>query len=256
MGEEAEARRAEWAAEQERLRAQLVQHDAFDWVLNPGDGESGLRLVGGVDISFVKSSETHACAALVVLEYPSLRVVYSRMKHVRLQLPYISGFLAFREAPFLLDLLAELRTSQPELLPQVLLVDGNGVLHARGFGLASHLGVLAGIPCIGVSKKFYNVAGLTKPVVREQAAAKLAKAGDWMPIADSTGRVWGAAVRSTDFGTSPVYVSIGHMISLETAVALVQTLTRYRVPEPVRQADLMSREWLREHQEEVLAQDK
>lgn len=88
----------------------------------------------------------------MVLEFPSLNVVYERYQMVRLTKPYIPGFLAFREVPFLLDLLNELRKTRPELVPQVVFMDGNGVLHPRGCGVACHFGVVADIPTIGVAK--------------------------------------------------------------------------------------------------------
>uniref|UniRef100_A0A4W5P7T1 Endonuclease V n=1 Tax=Hucho hucho TaxID=62062 RepID=A0A4W5P7T1_9TELE len=81
---------------------------------------------------------------------------------VTLTAPYISGFLAFRETPYLLEALQRLETTQPSLLPQVVLVDGNGLFHYREFGLASHLGVLSGLPCIGVAKDLLQVQGVEK----------------------------------------------------------------------------------------------
>uniref|UniRef100_A0A8C7R0H8 Endonuclease V n=1 Tax=Oncorhynchus mykiss TaxID=8022 RepID=A0A8C7R0H8_ONCMY len=79
---------------------------------------------------------------------------------VTLTAPYISGFLAFRETPYLLEALQRLETTQPPLLPQVVLVDGNGLFHYKEFGLACHLGVLSGLPCIGVAKNLLQVQGV------------------------------------------------------------------------------------------------
>uniref|UniRef100_A0A3P9KZK2 Endonuclease V n=1 Tax=Oryzias latipes TaxID=8090 RepID=A0A3P9KZK2_ORYLA len=82
---------------------------------------------------------------------------------VTLTAPYIAGFLAFRETPFLLQALQRLKESQPELMPQVVFVDGNGLFHYRGeFGLACHLGVLSGLPCVGVAKNLLQVQGVYK----------------------------------------------------------------------------------------------
>lgn len=99
-----------------------------------------------------------------MLEYPSLKPVYVRIETVRLQMAYIPGFLAFREAPFLQTLFDKLLSEHPELWPDVLLVDGNGVLHYRGFGLASHLAVLVDVPAVGIGKKLLCVDGLTRDV--------------------------------------------------------------------------------------------
>ncbi|ELR15421.1 endonuclease V protein [Acanthamoeba castellanii str. Neff] len=127
----------------------------------------------------------------------------------------------------------------------VVFVDGNGVLHPRGFGLASHLGVLIGIPTIGVGKTFFHVDGLDMREVKAQAAAACHKGGDWIPLIGQSGVEWGAAFRSTDGSSNPIYVSVGHRISLASAVLLTQASCLHRVPEPIRQADLRSREFLR-----------
>uniref|UniRef100_A0A2K6SKI2 Endonuclease V n=1 Tax=Saimiri boliviensis boliviensis TaxID=39432 RepID=A0A2K6SKI2_SAIBB len=87
---------------------------------------------------------------------------------VSLTAPYVSGFLAFREVPFLLELVQQLREKEPDLMPQVLLVDGNGVLHHQGFGMACHLGVLTDLPCVGVAKKLLQVDGLENDALHKE----------------------------------------------------------------------------------------
>ena len=229
-----------WWIQQRRLRRRLVETD-----LVPSES---MTLVGGVDISFIKDSETDACAALVVCSLPSLEVVYERYERVVLRAPYIPGYLAFREVDFLLELLAHLRATRPDLVPQAILVDGNGILHPNRFGLASHLGVLAGVPTIGVGKTLHCVDGLTRDGVKELAHAQCGRIGDAAPLVGASGAVWGAALRTTASEPfKPVLVSVGHGFSLGSALALVQRCTRTRIPEPVRQADLRSREWLRKH---------
>lgn len=188
-----------------------------------------------------------------MLSYPALEVVYSELRWVRLTAPYVPSFLAFREAAPLLDLLARLRARAPDLWPQALLVDGNGVLHARGCGLACHIGVEAGVPTVGVGKNLSYVDGLTRERVAAAAAAAAAGTGSAavagvsaVRLIGDSGREWGAALLTTDGATKPVFVSVGHRVSLGTALALVKAVSVYRVPEPVRQADLMSRAFVRE----------
>nr|XP_054391856.1 endonuclease V isoform X12 [Pongo abelii] len=118
-----------WKREQARLKARVVNWDTEAWQRDPAF--SGLQRVGGVDVSFVKGDSVRACASLVVLSFPELEVVYEESRMVSLTAPYVSGFLAFREVPFLLELVQQLREKEPGLMPQVLLVDGNGVLHHR-----------------------------------------------------------------------------------------------------------------------------
>jgi len=162
-----------------------------------------------------------------------------------LTLPYVSGFLAFREVPFLIDLVNELTTYSPKYLPQIIFVDGNGYLHPRGFGLASHLGVLAGIPTIGVGKTFLFVDGLNIKDVKANVERECKKGGDYIELVGESGTVWGAAVRSHDDSPNPIFVSQGHKISLSTALIVVKACTQFRVPEPTRQADIRSRAYLR-----------
>ncbi|XP_028912553.1 endonuclease V [Ornithorhynchus anatinus] len=232
-----------WEREQARLKAGVVDWDTEAWQGEPGF--SGLRRVGGVDLSFVKGDGVSACASLVVLGYPELEVVYEECRMVRLTAPYVSGFLAFREAPFLADAVRRLREEEPSLVPQVLFVDGNGLLHHRGFGVACHLGVLTGLPCVGVAKKLLQVDGLENDELHKEKIRELRTGGDAFPLLGDSGTVLGMALKSHERSTNPVYVSVGHKISLDTAVRLTQACCRHRVPEPIRQADIRSREYIR-----------
>lgn len=250
-----------WEREQERLRGQLILHDDFPWRLppalgaaNPPDtplpggapaaGEEELRYVAGVDVSFRKEAPSDACAALVVWDVRSMAVAYEAFRVTCVTEPYVAGFLAFRECPVLVQLLEELAAAQPDLMPQVILVDGNGVLHPRGFGLACHLGVSTGIPTIGVGKSVLHVDGLTAEMVKAIAADPSFSPGVAVPLVGNGGSVLGAALRSTG-GSRPIMVSVGHRVSLDTALAVVRLCSIHRVPEPIRQADLRSRAFLR-----------
>ncbi|XP_012891703.1 PREDICTED: endonuclease V [Dipodomys ordii] len=232
-----------WEREQTWLKAHVVDWDTEPWQQDPSF--SGLQRVGGVDVSFVKGDSACACASLVVLSYPELEVIHEESRMISLTAPYISGFLAFREVPFLVDLVQQLRETEPGLMPQVLLVDGNGLLHPRGFGVACHLGVLTGLPCVGVAKKLLQVDGLENNTLHKEKIQALRAAGDKFPLTGDSGVVLGVALRSHDRSSKPLYVSVGHKTSLETAVRLTCHCCRFRVPEPVRQADLRSREHIR-----------
>ncbi|XP_054831311.1 endonuclease V isoform X2 [Eublepharis macularius] len=137
--------------------------------------------------------------------------------------------------------------SYPDL--EVLLVDGNGILHHRGFGLACHLGVLTGLPCIGVAKNLLQVDGLSNDELHKEQIRDLQAGGDTFPLSSTSGRILGMALRSYAKSTKPVYISVGHKMSLQSAVRLVHSCCKYRVPEPIRQADIRSREYIRKHVE-------
>ncbi|XP_061687078.1 endonuclease V-like isoform X3 [Syngnathoides biaculeatus] len=235
----------QWESEQAILRKQVVEEDTEDWEKSPDF--LGLERVAGLDISFIKGDDVSACAQLVVLSYPDLEVLYEDSQMVTLTAPYMAGFLAFRETPFLLDALQRLERDKPTLLPQVVFVDGNGLFHYREFGLACHVGVLSGLPCVGVAKNLLQVQGVYKNEKHQSQISALQKGGDNFPLITTSGKVLGKALRSSDKSTKPVYVSVGHKISLDTAVKLTHSCSRFRVPEPIRQADYRSREYLRAH---------
>jgi deoxyribonuclease V len=145
----------------------------------------------------------------------------SRRRRRRVAFPYVPGLLSFREIPVVLDALGKLRHP-----PDLLLCDGQGYAHPRRFGLACHLGVLTGIPAIGVAKS---------RLIGEYAEPGSNK-GDWSPLMDG-GEVIGAVLRTRD-NVNPVYVSVGHRIELDAAQRIVLACaTRYRLPEPTRLAD-------------------
>ncbi|XP_031412169.1 endonuclease V isoform X8 [Meleagris gallopavo] len=180
-----------WEREQAGLRAAVVPEDTERWQREPG--WAGLRRVGGVDLSYGRGNDGSACVSLVVLSYPGLEVLYEDCRMVAVSAPYVAGFLAFREVPFMVEAVQRLQREQPELRPQVLLVDGNGLLHQRGFGVACHLGVLTDLPCVGVAKNLLHVDGLAKDELHKEQIRSLQKKGDTFPLMGTSGAVLGMA---------------------------------------------------------------
>lgn len=221
----------------------LIKNDV-DWTLEL-EQPNTLKYVAGVDISFLKTSEVEACAALVICKYPSYEVVYEAFKHVHLTLPYIPGFLAFREVPFLIELLDELKAKRAELMPQLIIVDGNGILHKLGFGLACHLGVLTGIPTFGCGKTLFHVDGLDTKQIKSNFQQNVKRAGDYTELIGKSGMCHGIAYKSTEEVINPIFLSPGHRIDMSLMVEVARTCCQARIPEPVRQADLRSRAWVR-----------
>jgi len=178
--------------------------------------------IAGADISFNKFSET-VYAGVVVLSLPALRIIESAGVRSVAKFPYVPGLLSFREAPSLLEAWEKLKTK-----PDVLMLDGQGIAHPRRFGIACHVGVLLDLPTIGCAKSIlvgrYGELGL--------------EAGSRSPLVDRGEQV-GVALRTKN-KVSPVYVSPGHLIDLDSAVDLVLRSTgKYRQPEPTRQAHLL-----------------
>ncbi|CAM8882668.1 unnamed protein product [Rhodiola kirilowii] len=240
----------DWIRAQDSLKTRLVLRDDFSWLLP--DGQSGseatvLRYVCGVDVSYAKEDPTAACGGLVVLDLATLEVVYEDFNLVHLDVPYVPGFLAFREVPVILELLEKMKRSHNPCYPQILMVDGNGVLHPRGFGLASHLGVLADLPSIGVGKNLHCIDGLTESGVRQLLTANAKNRGEFISLTGQSGSTLGAAMISAPGSMKPIYISTGHRISLASAIKVVKYSCKFRVPEPIRQADIKSRAYLRKH---------
>jgi deoxyribonuclease V len=178
-----------------------------------------VRYVAGTDVGF-EGGGGIARAAVALLSFPELALVDYAIARLPVRFPYVPGLLSFREMPALLEALATLKVS-----PDLILCDGHGYAHPRRFGIASHLGVYTGITSIGVGKS--RLVG--------EHGQPMQRRGAWVPLRDR-GEIIGAVVRTRPY-TSPVYVSIGHRVSLALAVryALACT-TRYRLPETTRWA--------------------
>ncbi|KAL3650988.1 hypothetical protein CASFOL_007391 [Castilleja foliolosa] len=220
---------------QESLKKQLITENGFNWSCET------LKYVGGVDLSFSKNHPSIACASLLVLDFQTLDVVYEDFAIVDLTVPYVPGFLAFREAPVLLELIEKMKKSAISSFPQVLMVDG--------FGLACHLGVLADLPTIGIGKSLHHVDGLTQTRVKQLLQANEDSSSDIIPLIGDSGSTLGAAMRSSEGSSKPIFISVGHRISLASAIEIVKVSCKYRVPEPIRQpnADIRSKSHLRKH---------
>lgn len=200
---------AEARTVQEKLRADVVTHDDLGTITR----------VAGADVGFEEGGRI-ARAAVAVLTFPGLELVDQSVVRRKTTFPYVPGYLSFREIPPVLDAIAAL--AEP---PQLVLCDGQGYAHPRRFGLACHLGVLLDVPTIGVAKS--RLVG----TYDEPGPAK----GDWTPLLDDE-EVVGAVLRSRP-EVKPVFVSIGHRLSLETAVeTTLRCTTRYRLPETTRWA--------------------
>jgi deoxyribonuclease V len=181
-----------------------------------------VNTIAGADISFNRFSET-VYAGIVVLSLPDLRIIESAGVRSVAKFPYVPGLLSFREAPSLLEVWESLKTK-----PDVLMLDGQGIAHPRRFGIACHMGVLLDWPTIGCAKSI---------LVGRYGELEL-EAGSQSPLVDKGEQV-GVALR-TKKKVAPVYVSPGHLTDLDSAVDLVlRSTTKYRLPEPTRQAHLL-----------------
>jgi deoxyribonuclease V len=179
------------------------------------------RFIAGADISVNRFKKTGR-AAVVVLSYPELEIVEVQTVTGDVTFPYVPGLLSFREMPLILPALEKLKVT-----PDLVIMDGQGFAHPRRIGIACHLGLFLGIPTIGCAKS--RLVGTYK----EPGS----KPGKWSVLLDDLD-VIGAVVR-TKLNVKPVYVSPGHMITLNSAIDWILACCRgYRLPEPTRLAHL------------------
>jgi deoxyribonuclease V len=202
--------------------AQAIQQKLRHLVISE-DKLGNIRYVAGVDAGF-EDNYTITQAAVAVLSFPELQLVESAISQIPTTFPYIPGFLSFREIPAILKALEKLT-----ITPDLILCDGQGIAHPRRFGIACHLGVLLDIPTIGVAKSL--LVGKYEEVPPEK--------GSWQPLIHRTETV-GAVLRSRT-NVNPLYISLGHRISLPTAIDYVlRCTTKYRLPETTRLADKLA----------------
>jgi len=189
-----------------RMSKQIVSEDRLP---------EKIRYVGGVDVAYIKGLSVGVVA---VLDYVTLELVESKAAIYKTRFPYIPTLLSFRETPPAVFCIKKLHVQ-----PDVFLVDGHGYAHPYRCGFASHLGLVVGKPTIGVAKS--RLVGEFEDVE-----------GKDIKYSRHNGEVVGAVVK-TKHECKPVYVSVGHMISLETAVKIVKHCTcRERIPEPILKA--------------------
>ena len=204
-------------------QAIAVQKQLAGRVLLASALPESLNTVAGVDVSYKKWGRLFH-AAVVVLDYQSMTVLETVTASGVCSFPYVPGLLSFRELPVLLQAFARLAT-----VPDVILADAQGVAHPRRLGLACHLGLWLDLPTIGCAKS--RLCG----VHEEPGAAK----GCWVPLLDA-GEEIGRVVR-TRARVKPLYVSPGHKVDFDAALDIVFQCSRgYRLPEPTRQAHLLS----------------
>ena len=204
-------------AQQLELAASICREDRL--LIDPP------RLIGGADVGFEQGGEVTR-AAMVLLNYPSLELVEYQVARIATTMPYIPGFLSFREAPALMAAWQQLSQK-----PDLLFVDGHGISHPRRLGVASHFGLLADVPTLGVAKK--RLCGQFEPLTAEPGAL-----APLMDKSEQLAWVWRSKARC-----NPLFISTGHRISVDSALGWVQRcMNGYRLPEPTRWADAVASE--------------
>jgi len=205
---------SEAVALQKQFAHEVIREDAF---------ERPVKRVAGLDLGHSPVTEMSR-AVVAVLSFPELELVESAEAEMPTSFPYVPGLLSFRETPVAIKALEKIASA-----PDLILVDGQGHAHPRRFGIACHVGLFVDVPTVGVAKSILVGRHEDLPPERGSTAELIHR-----------GEVVGTVLRTKD-KVQPVFVSVGHRISLATATELVlRCTTKYRLPEPTRLADKMS----------------
>ncbi|RMF31620.1 MAG: endonuclease V [Candidatus Nitrosothermus koennekii] len=187
---------------QEKLSKYVIREDAMR--------DEDIRYIAGVDVSY-KRKQAYPC--MVIIDRSNLEMVYHKCMEANINTPYIPSLLFLREGNIMLNVLRDEKDRY-----DLIMVDGNGILHPRRFGLASYIGFMLDKPTIGVAKKLLCGKIIDDKVVDDN---------------EVIGKV-----------CNNLYISIGHKISLDTAVKIVKETLKYKLPEPIRLADKISRKYI------------
>ena len=202
-------------------RAHAMQRQLSKRVIDEDRLPKKIRCVAGVDIAYTKEVSIGVAS---VLDSNSLSLIESQVAHCKTRFPYVPTLLSFREIPPAFSAVKKLKTN-----PDVFFVDGQGIAHPCRLGFAAHLGLVINRPTIGIAKNLLcgNVESFNSR--------------KWAPIIDGEEVIGAAVVRK--LGLKPIYVSVGHKVSLEKAIQIVMQFTQaYRIPEPIRRAHIIANE--------------
>ena len=192
--------------EQLKLRKQINLQDRF--------GE--IETVAGVDVAYPENEFEECCGACVVFDYKTKEIIEEKTVFKKTNFPYISTYLSFREYSIIENVVKNLKNT-----PSILMFDGNGILHPRGIGIASYAGVLLDIPSIGIAKKLLKGKINGNDVILD-------------------GKKVGYAFRASNKIKKPIYVSPGNNISFKTTLKVVKHFSKFKIPEPIRQAHIIA----------------
>jgi deoxyinosine 3'endonuclease (endonuclease V) len=228
-----------WKKEQDDLKTNFQEKNSLS---------SDVRFVAGCDITFSQEHQSFAITTAAVLD-DKLNLVKIQSQVSKIDVPYVPGFLAFREVPQMIDLFAKVSKSLASKFENAkincIFVDGNGILHPRECGLATHLGTTLNIPTIGCAKTIFAIDGINNSMIntiKEKFRDEhQGEAGIAIPLKGNSGKIWGMALKNSPKAFDPLIVSVGNMIDIHTATDLVKKYSKNRVVEPVRICDKHSR---------------
>jgi len=185
------------------------------------DGFKKIDTVAGIDIAYPKNEFEEACGACVIMDYKTKDIIEKKTIFWETNFPYISTYLSYRELPIIWELVNILKSE-----PTIFMFDGNGILHPYGIGLATQAGINLNKPSIGVAKRLLY-GDIKGNIVKINGVKK------------------GITFYSSEKIKRPVYVSPGHQISFESTLKIVKNLSKFKIPEPLRQAHILAKKTIK-----------
>ncbi|MEN1936511.1 endonuclease V [Paenibacillus sp. 102] len=200
---------------------------------------SEIKTIAGVDLAYWDANKTtYGTCCIVIIDYSTKEVIEKVYSYGEITIPYIPGFLAFRELPLVIDAVKKL-----EICPDLYMFDGNGYLHYRHMGIATHASFLLNKPTIGVAKSYLKIQGIDFTMPENQI-------GSYTDIVID-GEIYGRTLR-TSKNVKPIFVSCGNWIDLDTSIDIVMNCINQesRLPIPVRLVDIETHKVRKQFMEE------
>ena len=193
--------------------------------------------IGGLFLIEDKNDSSRVICSISIIDFLNGQCVYTYSATYKANIPYLSGYVGFREVPIFADIYETLLIKKPEYSPDVLMINSYGKLHDRCAGCATQLALHLNMPVIGIGLTILKVDGIGERITREQFKKECKNEGDYIELIGESNTIYGAAVRTTKQSIHPIYVTVGSYISLNRAICIVLNCSKFRFPEPVRCAE-------------------
>jgi len=226
-----------WDQEQNLLADRV---DETNSIINYQD----VQYVVGMSIANDKEDDSKLVCGLCVYDFQEGRKKYSFAKLYDTDVPYISGYVGFRESKIYETMYKVLMVNKPQYAPDVIMLNTYGRLHPRRAGCACHVGVDLDVPVIGIGQTILNVDGLVEHEIKKKFKKECTEEGDFSLLKGESGYIYGAALRTTENSENPVHVTIGNKISLQTAINITLNCCVNRTPEPIRGSNKVAKDEL------------
>ena len=239
-----------WDAMQNDIASKLVETDTIVEL-------SEISYIGGLYLlEDTKGDPTLCVAGLSIIDFETNKCIYSYAEVFHTDVPYVSGYIGFREVPIFEELYEKFMIRKPEYSPDLLVINSYGKLHPKKAGSATQLAINLKLPVIGVGQTILNVDGLSERIAKLDFKQQCQNVGEYAELKGESGEIYGAAVKTSLVSSNPVYVTIGSGISLGTAIDVIINCSEFRTPDPIRKAEKKAKDVLMIHKKTLSKANK